>query len=326
MPRLRLFAELREAAGTASAEVPGSTVGEMLSNAAAYFGPAFSEGLAAAQVWLNGERAGASTAVVEGDEVSLIPPASGGTALVRSTGGIEALLLVAVTALLFVGNALSVRWLAVAVLLGGVLWAHDLAVASGGRGQWLGALPIMLAVFGSVLATYRFGIPGMAAAAAGAVMLGLLWSIVTPRLRPLESIAGGALVAAIGALGAGSMILLRLRSEAEMTSFLVVAVVSVGVSWLVSSIESAPIDPLTAGVLAALGAAVVAGAVWSEDLWPIVAAGAAAAVALVAGRNAGSLARSGGLFLGGQTPGTLAHLDGVMLAAAAFWVVLRFIA
>jgi molybdopterin converting factor small subunit len=325
MPRLRLFAGLREAAGTGSAEVPGSTVGEMLANAAAHFGPAFSAGLATAQVWLNGERAGSSTAVVEGDEVSLIPPVSGGTALVRSTAGIEAILLVGITVLLFVGNALSLQWLAVAVVLAGVLWAHDLAVASAGRGQWLGALPIMLAVFGSVLATYRFGIQGMAAATAGAALLGLVWSIVTPHLRPLESIAGGVLVAAIGALGAGAMILLRLRSEAEMTSFLVVAVVSVVVSWLVSSIEASPIDPLTAGVLAALGAAVVAGAVWSEDLWPIVAAGAAAAVALVAGRNAGSLARSGGLYLGGETPGTLAHLDGVMAAAAAFWVVLRSI-
>jgi molybdopterin converting factor small subunit len=326
MPRLRLFAGLREAAGTGSAEVPGSTVGEMLANAAAYFGPAFSDGLATAQVWLNGERAGPSTAVVEGDEVSLIPPASAGAALVRSTAGIETALLLGVTVLLFVGNAFSVKWLAVAVVLGGLLWAHDLAVASGGRGQWLGALPIMLAVFGSVLATYRFGIPGMAAAAAGAALLGLFWSIVTPHLRPLESIAGGVLVAAIGALGAGSMILLRLRSESEMTAFLVVAVVAVAVSWLVSSIEAFPIDPLTAGVIAALGAAVVAGAVWSEDLWPIVAAGAAAAAGLVAGRNAGSLARSGGMYLGGQTPGTLAHLDGVMLAAAAFWVVLRFIA
>jgi len=99
------------------------------------------------------------------------------------------------------------------------------------------------------------------------------------------------------------MILLRLRSEAELTSFLVVAAVAVAVSWLVASTDVAPIDPLTAGVLAALAAAVVAGAVWSEDLWPTVAAGAAAAVALVAGRNAGALARSGALYLGGKCPG-----------------------
>jgi hypothetical protein len=227
--------------------------------------------------------------------------------------------------LLFVGNALDLKWLAVAVVLAGVLWAYDLAGASGRRGLWLGALPIMLAIFGSVLATYRFGIPGMAAAAVGAALLSLVWSILTPQLRPLESIATGVLVSAVGALGAGSMVLLRLRSEAEMTSFLVVAAVSVAVSWLVASTDVAPIDPLTAGVLGALGAGVVAGAVWSEDLWPTVAAGAAAAAALVAGRNAGSLARSGAFYLGGETPGSLVHLDGVMLAAGAFWVVLHLI-
>jgi molybdopterin converting factor small subunit len=70
MARLRLFSGLREAAGTGSADVSGATVGEVLANAAAFFGPAFSEGLATAQVWLNGERAGPSTAVVDADEVS----------------------------------------------------------------------------------------------------------------------------------------------------------------------------------------------------------------------------------------------------------------
>jgi molybdopterin converting factor small subunit len=326
MARLRLFARLREVTGTGSADVPGATVGEVLANAATYFGQAFSDELAYAQVWLNGERAGSSTVVDDDDEVSLVPIVVAGTEMVRSPAGIETALLLGATVLLFVGNALGVKWLAVAVVLAGVLWAYDLAGASGRRGLWLGALPVMLAVFASVLAAYRFGIPGMAVAAVGAALLTLIWSIFTPRVRPLESIATGVLISAVGALGAGSMILLRLRSEAEMTSFLVVVAVAVAVSWLVAGTGVAPIDPLTAGVLAALGAAVVAGAVWSEDLWPTVAAGAAAAVALVAGRNAGSLARSGALYAGGEVPGSLSHLDGVMLAAGAFWAVLRLVA
>ena len=335
MARLRFFAGLRDVAGTGSADVPGATVGEVLANAVAYFGPVFSEELGNAQVWLNGERAGSSTAVEDDDELSLVPILAAGTGMarspfgagmVRSPAAIEAILLLGVTALLFVGNALDVRWLAVAVVLAGVLWAHDLAGAAGGRGLGLGGLPIMLAVFGSVLATYRFGIPGMAAAAAGAVLVALTWSIFTPQLRPLESIATGALVSAVGALGAGSMILLRLRSEAEMTSFLVVVAVAVAVSWVVDATDVAPIHPLAAGVLGALAAGVVAGAVWSEDLWPTVAAAAAGAVALVAGRNAGALARSGAFYLGGEVPGSLAHLDGVMLAAGAFWAVLHLLA
>ena len=325
MARLRLFAGLREAAGTGSADVTGGTVGEVLANAAAYFGPAFGDELSRAQVWLNGERAGPSTSVVDEDEISLVPASGAVGTAVRSPAGIEVGLLLVLAVLLFVTNALGVKWLAVAAVLAGVLWAYDLAGVAGRRGLWLGSLPIMLSVFASVLAAYRFGIPGMAAAAVGAVLLALVWSIFAPHLRPVESIAGGVLLSAVGALGAGSMVLLRMRSEAEMTSFLVVAVVAVVVSRLVASTEVVPIDPLTSGVLAALGAAVVAGAVWSEDLWPTVAAGAAAAAGLVAGRNIGSLARSGAFHLGGETPGSMAHLDGVMLAAAAFWVVLHLI-
>lgn len=323
MARLRLFAGLRELAGTGSAEVPGSTIGEVLANASAYFGPDFEEGAARAQVWLNGERAGLATAVMEDDEVSLVPLAAAREGMVRSPAGIEALLLVGVVIILFVANALGVRWLAVALVLAGALWAYDLVGTAGRRRLWLGALPILAAVTAAVMATYRFGIPGMAAATVGSALLALAWSIGSPQLRPMESLAGGALVAAIGALGCGSMVLLRLRSESEMTSFLVIAAVAVGVSWLVSSTDAVPIDPLTAGALGALAAAVVAGAVWSDDLWPTVAAGAAAAVAQVAGRNAGSLARSGTLYTGGDSPGSLSHLDGIMLAAAAFWAVIR---
>jgi hypothetical protein len=120
----------------------------------------------------------------------------------------------------------------------------------------------------------------------------------------------------MGAFGSGALMVLRLRSEAEMTSFLLVATVAVAASWLAASTDLAPVDPLTAGVLGALGAGVLAGAIWSEDLWPTV----------VAGRNVGSLARSGGFFLTGATQGSLVHLDGVIMAAGGFWLVLHLLA
>lgn len=325
MARLRLFAGLRELAGTGSAVVPGATVAEVLSNASAYFGPDFADGATRSQVWLNGERAGLATAVMDDDEVSLVPLGTAGGGMVRSPATIEALLLLVVFVILFVTNALGLRWLAVALTLAGALWAYDLVGTAGRRRLAMGAIPVFVAVAAAVMGTYRFGIPGMAAVTAGATLLALAWSIFVPQLRPMESVAGGVLVAAIGALGSGSMILLRLRSESEMTSFLVVATVAVGVSWLVASTDAIPIDALTGGALGALAAGVVAGAIWSDDLWPTVAAGAAAAVAQVAGRNAGSLARSGALYQGGDSPGSLAHLDGVMLAAAGFWVLLHLI-
>ncbi|MBN2113145.1 MAG: MoaD/ThiS family protein [Acidimicrobiia bacterium] len=325
MARLRLFASLREAAGAGSVEVPGDTVQEVLDQATARFGPAFARALLTAQTWVNGERAGPATPVRADDEVALIPPVAGGTTMVRSPAGLELALLAGTTAALFVGNALSPQWFAVAVVVTGLLWGYDLAGAAGRRGLWVGAVPIILAVTAGTLASYRFGNTGMAAATVGAVFLALVWSVLTPHLRPLESIATGTLLCAAGSFGAGALMVLRLRSEAEMTSFLVVAAVAVAASWVAASTDVAPVDPLTAGVLGALGAGVLAGAVWSDDLWPTVVAAAAAAAGLVAGRNLGSLARSGGFFLTGATQGALVHLDGVILAAGGFWLALHLL-
>jgi molybdopterin converting factor small subunit len=325
MARLRLFAILREAAGTGSAEVPGETVAEVVANATARFGPNFARALLTAQTWVNGERAGPATPVHDDDEVALIPPVSGGTTVVRSPAGLEVVLLAAVTAFLFLGNALSPRWFAVAVVLTGLLWGYDIAGAAGRRGLWVGAVPIILSVTAGTLASYRFGHTGLAAATVGAVLLAMAWSVLTPHLRPIESIAAGALLSAMGAFGAGALMVLRLRSEAEMTSFLLVAAVAILASWVAASTDLAPVDPLTTAVLAALGAGVLAGAVWSEDLWPTVVAAAAAAAGLVAGRNVGSLARFGGFYLTGATQGSLVHLDGMIPAAGGFWLVLHLL-
>ncbi len=325
MARLRLFAVLREAAGTGSAEVPGETVAEVVANATARFGPNFARALLTAQTWVNGERAGPATPVHDDDEVALIPPVSGGTTVVRSPAGLEVVLLAAVTAFLFVGNALSPQWFAVAVVLTGLLWGYDIAGAAGRRGLWVGAVPIILSVTAGTLASYRFGHTGLAAATVGAVLLAMAWSVLTPHLRPIESIATGALLSAMGAFGAGALMVLRLRSEAEMTSFLLVAAVAILASWVAASTDLAPVDPLTTAVLAALGAGVLAGAVWSEDLWPTVVAAAAAAAGLVAGRNVGSLARFGGFYLTGATQGSLVHLDGMIPAAGGFWLVLHLL-
>ena len=79
MPVLVLFAAAREAAGTGRAEVPGTTVGEVLQQARARYGPAFSEVLARSRVWVNGDPVDESAVVGPGDEVAVLPPVSGGS-------------------------------------------------------------------------------------------------------------------------------------------------------------------------------------------------------------------------------------------------------
>lgn len=78
MPVLRLFAQVRQAAGTAHGVVDGDTVGQVLAEAAARFGPTFEATAATCKVWVNGEPAGPDDPVGPDDEVALLPPVSGG--------------------------------------------------------------------------------------------------------------------------------------------------------------------------------------------------------------------------------------------------------
>lgn len=78
MATLRLFAQIREAAGTGSAEVDGSTVAEIVAAATARFGGDFEALLPTCRVWVNGEPALETDTVSPDDEVALLPPVSGG--------------------------------------------------------------------------------------------------------------------------------------------------------------------------------------------------------------------------------------------------------
>ena len=79
--RLRLFAAARDAAGRTSEDVEAATVGEVLTYARTTYGAHFVEVLDHARVWLNGDEPtdGDDTPLVDGDEVAVLPPVSGGS-------------------------------------------------------------------------------------------------------------------------------------------------------------------------------------------------------------------------------------------------------
>lgn len=323
MARLRLFANLREAAGSASAEVEGDSVREVLAAAASRFGPVFERGLGAAQVWVNGEQADGDTLLGEDDEVALIPPVSGGATSVRSPVGLELGLVALLALVLFVANAVSLQWLTVAVVLTGSLWAYDIVESAASRDVPLGFGPIVLGVVGGALATYRWGGAGMAGATVGAGIVALVWSVLRPRFRPIPSIASGALLSLTAAFGASALVLLRLRSEDDALAFLIVAVASAVLAWFAAQANVPGLDSMVVGSLTAVAAGVAVGAMLMEDVVPGVLAALGAAVALVAGRTLGSLLRAGGFFLEGSMPGSLHAIDGLMMAAGPFWLLLR---
>lgn len=78
MIRVRLFASLRELAGSGSVELDAGTVGEAAAMLSKRLGPTFDQLMASGSMVVDGERVGAERALSDGDEVAFLPPVSGG--------------------------------------------------------------------------------------------------------------------------------------------------------------------------------------------------------------------------------------------------------
>jgi molybdopterin synthase sulfur carrier subunit len=72
------FAAARQAAGIGKESVDASTLAEALEAARLRHGDAFAAVLEGCRVWVNGEPADENTPLVDGDEVAVLPPVSGG--------------------------------------------------------------------------------------------------------------------------------------------------------------------------------------------------------------------------------------------------------
>jgi molybdopterin converting factor small subunit len=78
MATLRLFGPARLAVGQSQVEVDGRTVGDVVAAAEARFGEELTAVVAVSSIWLNGAAASPGDEVGDADEVSVIPPVSGG--------------------------------------------------------------------------------------------------------------------------------------------------------------------------------------------------------------------------------------------------------
>lgn len=83
MVRVRLFASLRELAGSSAVEADGATVGEVVDALCARYGERFERAAHAGSVVVDGERAAPDRALAPGEELALLPPVSGGAAHAR---------------------------------------------------------------------------------------------------------------------------------------------------------------------------------------------------------------------------------------------------
>ena len=322
MPTLRLFANLREAAGTASVDVDGSTVGDVIDAASDRYGEPFRRGLETAKVWVNGEPAQPATPVASGDEIAVIPPVSGGaTATVSSNLNNEAVLVLVMLAGIVVANLMSRQGFTFAVVAAGIAWIWDMRDVLRARGIAAGAIAGSAAVALAANGAYGWGLTGYAGGVAVGILVVLSWFVLDGRLRSLESVAVGTTIGMVAALGAGGIVYVRIRDTGEVSFFMVVVGLAALAAWAVQRFapDMAGVDPN----LAALVVTLLAGAALGQftDVFTLpeaLLASVLIGLGSIAGRTLGSMVRWGPVMHTARAPGILTVMDVFVVSAGAF--------
>jgi molybdopterin converting factor small subunit len=330
MAKVRLFANLREIAGTARLDIDGATVGEIIDGANERFGPDFERGVRTSRVWVNGEVAEPGDTVGETDEVVLLPPVSGGgqPAAIRPVDLIGLLpLVVAVVAVLANLQGQEI-WAATLVAIAAA-WALDLSAAFSTRGKLMAPLAVITTAAAGTLAAHILGGAGYGLTVPLAVAIVLGWAVAVPEYRQVDAYSPTLMVALLAGLGAASMVLSRSSfspDDRAVDVFLVAVIVAVGLGFLVARLPAVPfLDPFSASAIAAVLASVGAAAYWDLDVVGYLLVGLGVAVALVAGNGLSSMLRAGRVSLIERPQGVLAGLDGIVLAAVIYYPLIRLV-
>lgn len=331
MARLRLFATLREAAGSAELEIEGTTVGDIIDTATEHHGDAFARAVPSAQIWVNGEPAERMTPVGPEDEVALLPPVSGGSQAVAepSTQAFQAVLGLSLVGAMVIANYARLE-VFVFITVGSLLaWLWDVTDVAHRRGTRLNVLPTLAAVALAANGAYAWGFAGFAGGIALGVVVTLTWAVFAPAHRAIEDLAVTVLLSAGAGAAAGSLVLVRMRTVEEITAFILIAVAAAVAAWAATRF-SAQLPWLDVNA-ALVAAAVVAGlilALVSDVLSTtgVFLAALASSAGLIAGRVMGSLLRSGTVMHTVRAPGVLTMFDGAVVAAPLFWLALAIFA
>lgn len=332
MARLRLFAGLRDLAGTGDVEIDGNTVGDVLEAASDRFGAAFAGSLSNARVWVNGEEADAADPVGPRDEVALIPPVSGGSHALDSTPTVRGLDFVAPAALVVVlvlaNLASDPLWWPVAVVALVTAWTVDVIEVLTARGREFPLLPTLVAMLATVAAVWSLGTIGLGIGLLAAVVFPLGWGVASDGSRMIQILGPSILLTFVACMTIGSLVQVAGISPSEriVGVYLAVMAVTVLAAGVIDRVQHLPIgDPFTLSALVAVVTAMVAAAAWDLDLVTFLIVGLVTAVALVAGRGLGSLLRTRQVILIERPPGYLSVLDGMILAGALYLPVLTVV-
>ena len=331
MAKLRLFANLRELAGTSRLDVPSDTVGGVIEVASEKFGPDFKRGVETARVWVNGESAAMDDEVTENDEVVLLPPVSGGDqpAVSLSAVDLKGFIPAALGVVAILANTQGQEIWAAALVLIAAAWAVDVESAFAARGKDFATLAVVVTAAGSAMAAHAAGGDGYALAVILAVVVGLGWAVAFPRYRRPDVFSPTVLVALLAGLGTASLVLARSTQSPDPSAvdvFLVSVVAALMLGTIVERVPPIPmLDAFSVTALGAVLAAVVAAWIWDLSIVSYLLVGLGIAVALLAGRGLSSMLRTGRVSLTERPPGVLVCMDGVALAAAIYYPLLLLV-
>lgn len=330
MATLRLFARLRELAGSSRLEVEGATVGEVVDAAIRQVGPEFGRVVATARIWRNGDEAQTDDPVTEGDEVALLPPVSGGAVTAQvmpevAVGVVAAMAVVLVLVNLRAGQA----WWAAAVVGAIGLWVVDVATQMEARGRAFPALAVLVSVVAGAVISESLSTTGLAIAVAVAVIVVLAWGVGIEGYREMSGVAPGVLVAMLAAAAAGSLVLTRSGATPDPQAvdvFLAVVILATVLGAVVDRFTQVSfLDPYTVTAVTAILVSILVAFFWDLDVAGYLLVGLGLAVTLVAGRGLGSLLRTGTVSLTDPAPGLMRGLDGAVLAAAIYFPLIRLV-
>jgi hypothetical protein len=151
-------------------------------------------------------------------------------------------------------------------------------------------------------------------------MFALAWAVFDRRNRSIEALSITTLLSAVGALAAGTLVLVRLDSAAKVTAFLVISAVAAVGAWAGRRFGGASVDPNLAMALLVIVAGIVVGAIAASlELLVMVLAAALAAGGVIAGRTLGSMVRNGDVLHTVRAPGILTMVDPAILGMALWW-------
>lgn len=328
MARVRLFANLREIAGSAQVDIEGDTVGAVVDALGDRFGPEFRRHMQTARLWKNGTEGSSEDPVHDDDELAVIPPVSGGAVADPGARGMEGLLLAFLMLALIVANTFDTA-IVVAFWVGVVaLWVIDLVNTSSDGDFSLHPHPILASVLASMAIANTLGLLGLGVGVAVSMVLVMGWAVVRPSARDLTSIGASALGAMIASLAVASFLLSRAAADGgdrQVAGLLIVIAVGALVGRWAEVSRSRMFDPYLVGPVLMVVAAVAVAYLSGFDLLAWFFIGLLMACATIAGRGIGLAFRTGAIRLTTRPRGLLAALDGPMLAVAVFMPVMRMI-